>query len=398
MKDVLAGLKTRAEEKLQDMRNLVDRVEATGNEWSQIDESKFDEMKDELEQMNSRIDDIQSAEKRRSTTEADPGYREYHRLNNGGERNRASGGEYRHGTWLAHELRALLGASGAGSQVTPTDNRNEFFDLLYAETAAIRAGARTIRTNKDTVVVPRLTSDVGASWTAEAATITQTSLGADAVSTSMYKLAAIERASNEALADSEPSLLDIIGRSIMRSLSLGLDAAFFQGTGTGQPTGLKNTAAIQTVAQGGALANLDSFAEAIGLLGQENAQAGAMVMHPKVWKAVSKLKEAPSGNNKPLVQTEQGGPTVEPRRSLYGVPVHTTTALVTNEGAGTNESSIYVFDPRMTYFIMRDDPRVERDSSRLFNSDESEIRGLLRAGVAVAAPKAVVRITGTIVT
>lgn len=37
---------------------------------------------------------------------------------------------------------------------------------------------------------------------------------------------------------------------------------------------------------------------------------------------------------------------------------------------------------------------VERDSSRLFNSDESEVRAIMRADFVVANPSAVVRITG----
>lgn len=45
---------------------------------------------------------------------------------------------------------------------------------------------------------------------------------------------------------------------------------------------------------------------------------------------------------------------------------------------------------------MRKETRVERDSSRLFNSDQSELRAIMRADLAVPNPKAVVRVLGLI--
>jgi HK97 family phage major capsid protein len=117
-------------------------------------------------------------------------------------------------------------------------------------------------------------------------------------------------------------------------------------------------------------------------------------VNAKTWKKVMLLNEAPTGSNKPLVQYEQGGPTTEPRRSIYGVPVFVTSQLPSNEGAGTNESSAYVVDTRHLYFVMRSDPRVEVSRDALFASDEVYIRGRVRAGVLVTQPKAVVRVTG----
>jgi hypothetical protein len=43
---------------------------------------------------------------------------------------------------------------------------------------------------------------------------------------------------------------------------------------------------------------------------------------------------------------------------------------------------------------MRQDVRVELDRSRLFNSDQSELRAIMRADLVVPNPKAVVRIRG----
>lgn len=46
---------------------------------------------------------------------------------------------------------------------------------------------------------------------------------------------------------------------------------------------------------------------------------------------------------------------------------------------------------------MRSDVRVEKDSSRLFNSDQSEIRAITRVDLVVPNPKSVVRVVGVLV-
>jgi HK97 family phage major capsid protein len=80
------------------------------------------------------------------------------------------------------------------------------------------------------------------------------------------------------------------------------------------------------------------------------------------------------------------------------VPVYLSSQLSTTETQGTanNASSAYVYQADQVVAVMRQDVRVERDSSRLFNSDQSELRAIMRADVVVPNPKAVVRILGII--
>jgi HK97 family phage major capsid protein len=80
------------------------------------------------------------------------------------------------------------------------------------------------------------------------------------------------------------------------------------------------------------------------------------------------------------------------------VPVYLSSQLGTTEvqGSASNASSAYVYQADQVVAVMRQDVRVERDSSRLFNSDQSELRAIMRADVVVPNPKAVVRILGVI--
>lgn len=320
-----------------------------------------------------------------------------------GDKGHGDDGEHRAGQWLANELRALVGSGvTGGGAVTPPDNSREFFDLLAAASVGLRAGFRQIRTERDSLVIPRLTADVGASWTAEAAAITQTSLTADQLTAVPRKLAGIERLSNEVITDSEPAILQTVAQSLVRSISLKFDLAMLEGSGTPpEPRGLKNTTGIQTVSMGtnGAIpTNLDPFADAIGSLEASNANATAILMAPRTWKTLIKVKEV-SGSAKPVMQDSAGSGAQGVTRSIYGVPVYLSSQISITETQGTADSvasSAYVVQADQCVAVMRQDVRVERDSSRLFNSDESEVRAIMRADFVVPNPSAVVRILGVL--
>lgn len=310
-------------------------------------------------------------------------------------------GANRAGEWLDSELRALVGSgTTGGGAYTPAEASKDFFDLLAAASVALRAGFKQIRTDKDSLIVPRLTADTGASWTAEAAPITQTSLAADQVTATPRKLAGLERLSNELINDSVPAILDIAARSLVRSISLKLDLGILEGSGTApEIRGLKNTSGIQTVSMGtnGLVPiNLDPFADAIGALEASNAEATACIMHPRTWKTLQKIKET-STSVKPVLTDGSGSPTGGIERSIYGTPVFLSSQIAITEVQGTSgavASSAYVVTADQCVAVMREDVRVERDASRLFNSDESEVRAILRADFVAAQPSAVVRILG----
>ena len=188
---------------------------------------------------------------------------------------------------------------------------------------------------------------------------------------------------------------------MVRSMSLKLDLGLLEGTGTApEIRGLKNTTGIQTLAiaaNGLIPANLDFIADAIGLAQAANANPDAIFLNPRSWRTLLKIKTA-SADNKSLLQNEQGGAPTSPRFSLYGLPVFLSSQLATTEVQGTSgavASSAYVVDTSQCHVVMRTNGvSVERDSSRLFNSDQSELRATARVGFAVSAPSAIVRVTG----
>lgn len=308
--------------------------------------------------------------------------------------------EYRAGNWLASELRALTGATGLGAAMTPADQSAAVFDLLAPSSVLLASGVQIIRTERDTVAFPHLLTDASSGFVAPGATITSTDPTGEVVTAVPQKIASLLALHNEIIGDSSPAILDTAARSLIRSCGLTLDLGAFEGSGTAPAIrGLKNIAGIQTVslgANGATPTNLDPFADALsGLEAQNAAGDKAIVMHPRTWGVLAKVKEA-TGSAKPILQESAGSGGQAIARSIYGVPVFLSSQLSVTETQGSSSlaSSAYVYDVSEVYAVLRQDVRVELDSSRLFNSDQSEVRAILRADVVVPNPKAVCRILG----
>lgn len=300
------------------------------------------------------------------------------------------------GEWLT---RAITEGSGAGAAFTPTEFPATFFDRLAAASVGLASGFTVITTTRDSVTIPRVTADPSAAWVAESGTISSSDLGADTVTATPRKLAGLQRVGNESLADSSPSLMERIGATLVRSLALKADLGFYEGSGTApEIRGLKNVAGIGTVsagANGATPTNLDLVADAIGTVVEANANPSVIIMHPRSWRTFSKIKEV-TGSSKPVLQDSAGSGAQSVPRQIYGLPVLLSSQLSVTETQGTasNASSAYVYDASEVVVVRRQDVAVEVDRSRLFNSDESEIRAIARMDLVVPNPAAVVRITG----
>ncbi|WP_158581356.1 phage major capsid protein [Actinomadura spongiicola] len=295
----------------------------------------------------------------------------------------------------------LTTSGTAGGSFAPTEAAAYFFDRLASMSVGLDSGFRRISTTSARLAVPRVLSDAVANWTAEGTEITPTDPNADVVTAVPRKLAALTYASNELVDDSQPDAQDVLATNLARAVALKLDWSFFEGSGTApEIRGLKNQSGIQTLsmgANGAALTNLDPFADALGMLAEEDAEGTAIVMHPRNWRALTKIKET-SGSAKPVLVDGAGAPTEGPRRSIQGVPVWLTSQLSTTEtqGSATTANSIYVYQADQVCAVIRADADVKVDKSAAFSSDRTAVRVTLRADEVLPNPAAVVRILGVL--
>ncbi len=286
------------------------------------------------------------------------------------------------------ESRALTTAVS----VAPAEVGTYLFDRMRASSVGLSSGLTVLSTERDSVVYPALTADVAPAWYAEASPITPGDPTFASITATPRKLAHLVQCSNEVLDDSDPSILDILNGHLLRVLALKLDIGLFEGSGTApEIRGLANVPGIQTVDAGtnGAQPSLDQIADAVALLEAANTTATAIVMSPRTFGKLRKAKDV-DGNY--LLGPAVAGQTP---RSLFGVPVYVSGQLSTTEAAGTAGnvgSSIYVYNAAEVVYVRRQEIELELDRSRLYNSDQSELRAKLRGDLLVPNPSAVVRI------
>ena len=318
---------------------------------------------------------------------------------NGGGTSAVRNAQHVAGEWLGAEIRALTGAVGAGAAFTPSEASKAWFDRMAPASALLSSGVQVIRTTADSLVIPRLLTDAASGFVAEGASIAATDSTADSVTAIPRKIAAITEMSNEVLADSTPALLDVVAGSLLRSCGLRYDLGAYEGSAVApEIRGMKNVVGIQSVSMGvngASLVNLDPIADALGLLSEVNTTGGALVMHPRTWKLLSKVKEA-SGSVRPLLSQAAASPSGKIERTLFGVPVFLTSqiSIAETQGTGTACSSIYVYDPAQVFAVLRSDAAVFVDPYRLSDKDMTAVRVTLRGDVVVANPAAVVRVSG----
>jgi HK97 family phage major capsid protein len=306
----------------------------------------------------------------------------------------------------------LTTAGSAGGSFAPTEAATYFFDRLRAASVVLESDVTVVTTGAARLAVPRVLSDANVAWTSEGAEITPSDPGADTVTATPRALKALIYASNELVDDSNPDAQNVLAMNLARATALKLDAGLLVGSGTPpEIRGLRNQSGIQTVSMGtngAAPTNLDPFADALGLLAEADAlrpmdiEAGgddpgpaAIVMHPRNWRTISKIKEV-AGSAKPVVVEGAGSPTGRVVRSIYGVPVFLSSQLPINETQGTSNvtNSAFVYDREQVVVVLRQDATVETSRDAAFSSDRTAVRVVLRADLVLPNPAAVVRIQG----
>jgi len=282
--------------------------------------------------------------------------------------------------------------------IAPQEVSSMLFDKLRAASVFLRTGVRVLSTDSKSVVYPAITADVAPDMYAEAATITPGDPTFSSVTATPRKMAHLIQFSNEVLDDSDPSAADVVRSNLLAAMALKADQQLLEGTGTApQVRGLKNVAGIQTLAAAtnGAQPTFDNIADAIALLEAQNVplERMALTIHPRNVATLRKAKASTAGT----YLWSDAEPAGTSPRAIFGVPVYATPQLSTNETQGTSgavANSAYLFDTANVVLVRRNDIEIELDRSRLFNADQSEMRGTWRFDLILPNPVAVVRITG----
>ncbi|WP_431840484.1 phage major capsid protein [Gordonia hongkongensis] len=203
------------------------------------------------------------------------------------------------------------------------------------------------------------------------------------------KVASLVGISSETVEDAHNSgggVLNIVGRSLARSLANRVDRASF---GNAAPAngwaGIQSAHAVMHDAGETDLSNVDAVQDAIALIRAAGGNPAHVVTSPEVYATLAKAKTG-SGSNVPLLG--QSASTDAQTVAVAGLPVVVSQHVAAN--------TLYVTAPTATVFAVRRDAKLETDTSALFTSDSVAVRITLRAAFGVVNAEHLAKIDVTV--
>ena len=214
-----------------------------------------------------------------------------------------------------------VGVSADGGYTVPDEFADSIVEGLKEENV-IRRLATTINTNSGTFKIPTAGDEAQATWVDESGAYTQTDVSFGQVTLSHHKLGAVIKATEELLNDSAFDMEDYIRRALIRSIGVGEEEAFINGTGvspqTDRPTGvIAGASGNLTLGTAGTI-KADDIINLIYSLAAPYRKKAVFLTNDAILATVRKLKD---GNGVYMWQPAltQG----EPDR-LMGYPIETS--------------------------------------------------------------------------
>jgi HK97 family phage major capsid protein len=302
------------------------------------------------------------------------------------------------------------GTSTAGGVLVPPEFIQELV-LLRRATAPLLSYVRQVPVTSNQVIIPQQTAASTVGWTAENATKPSTDEVLANLTVNVFTLAGIAKVSNQLLEDSTPTVDAVVRQDLGRGLNIEMDRAIINGSGTGQPTGILNTAGITSTASTAVLATpstwqniYDDILKAIARLQQSYfGQPDAIVMNPRTWGSLLTIKDTTNrylsvgvnagfqditnpGIPTPTGTTASGlGVAGGPVFMFAGIPIVLDANMPITLGGGS-DSAIVVGAFREAWALMRDDVRmdVSNVAGTSFETNQTWFRGECRMGFTAA--------------
>ena len=296
--------------------------------------------------------------------------------------------------------RATYVTSGAttGGNIVATDLlADDFIEALRNSSPVVGLGVRTLTGLVGDVAIPRR-SGVGSVYylSSETTAITQSESTFDQVQLSPKNLAALSKYSRQTLLQATPGIEELVRRDLTDGINAAVDSAVLNGSGSsGQPTGIRNTSGIGSVAMGtnGAAITMEKIVDLETEVLQDNAGGPNMayITNAKVMGALKKLRAGGSSATDGAflyntdLQAVGRGPTP---LTLNGYPIAITNAVPSglDKGSSSGVCSALVagdFSQAMLGFYGNGLEITVGNDSDDFSKALTSVRGILTFDVAV---------------
>lgn len=282
------------------------------------------------------------------------------------------------------------GVATDGGYLVPEEFANVIIEDIRDKNI-MRQMASVMTTNTDTVHIPSLTSRPKANWRAEKAVKTTSTANFSENVLTPYSLASIVGLSNELVADAQlgvgGSIVNYIADLMSTSLAEKEEAAFWTGSGSGQPTGVDGGAyTLRTFAAGITdVTRADALITAYANTPQGYRNQAVWVMNMGTLGEVARLKDT---QNRYLLTDLAGGPT----QTIKGRPVYESNYLAGGTALFGMFSYYQIVDREGISVQISQEATVAGSSA--FEKNLTYVRVEKRVDAELLLPAAVTKVTG----
>lgn len=216
------------------------------------------------------------------------------------EKTGRSSDEYKKSFWQAmrnkknpyEAVNALqIGTDSEGGYLVPDEYENTLIEKLHDENI-IRQYATVIKSSNGDKKIPVVAGYGEATWTDEEAAYTESDDSFGVITLGAHKLTSIIKVSEELLNDSAFDLEQYISKEFVRRMAAAEENAFINGTGTGRPTGILQTAETGKTTAAAAAITADEVIDLYHSLRSPYRKNAVFIANDSTVKAVRQLKDS----------------------------------------------------------------------------------------------------------
>lgn len=216
------------------------------------------------------------------------------------EKTGRSSDEYKKSFWLAmrnkknpyEAVNALqIGTDSEGGYLVPDEYENTLIEKLHDENV-IRQYATVIKSSNGDKKIPVVAGYGEATWTDEEAAYTESDNSFGVITLGAHKLTSIIKVSEELLNDSVFDLEQYISKEFVRRMAAAEENAFINGTGTGRPTGILQTAETGKTTAAAAAITADEVIDLYHSLRSPYRKNAVFIANDSTVKAIRQLKDS----------------------------------------------------------------------------------------------------------
>ena len=216
------------------------------------------------------------------------------------EKTGRSSDEYKKSFWQAmrnkknpyEAVNALqIGTDSEGGYLVPDEYESTLIEKLHDENI-IRQYATVIKSSNGDKKIPVVAGYGEATWTDEEAAYTESDDSFGVITLGAHKLTSIIKVSEELLNDSVFDLEQYISKEFVRRMAAAEENAFINGTGTGRPTGILQTAETGKTTAAAAAITADEVIDLYHSLRSPYRKNAVFIANDSTVKAVRQLKDS----------------------------------------------------------------------------------------------------------